>query len=536
MTTPRSTALAPVSAESESPALPERSGDILSSPAAFKHALSLSQMLAKSSMLPQAFRGKPEDVFMAIMLAQRMGEDVFTVLANVHFVNGKPGWGAPFLIARANASGLFTGPLEFEVTGKGESLAVTCSAASRATGKRLSKTVSLAMAKADGWTSNRKYASLPEQMLSYRAATFFIRLHCPSVLYGFRPVDEIEDVEAARGHRVETSYEEPPHASLPRSSARPDPGARAAVHAHGGGGVRPSTSEAAPALALSGSASPPVALVVPESATFTAVPSGEDAGEPRADEAGSTPRARATSSLSAQAPGEGDSGSPAGPVSDGNPSPAPSHVEASQGHAPAAQGAGPESPRRITRAKLAERQAAARRRRETDEQKAARKAGHDSTWEDAREGFAADLRKIASDMSIDAVSAWCESIGKPTPSRRTPQDRGQLLKALREGKAGQLFLAWADELVDVPQAESAAQKEREAQAEEEGAPVAVEAFSSAEAAIAWGMDKGAFASIEQAQEAYETAKREGQPANAAEMAAMWVAEVQHRLQAREVSS
>lgn len=503
-------------------------GDVLFDRNAFAHLKDLAQTLANSQLIPAHFRGKWEDVLLGCAMAQTMGESPLPLLQGMHVINGRVGWSSQFMLARVNASGKLRGGIRYREHGTGDDYAVTAYGTLADSGEEVAFTVTVAMAKSEGWwAKNPKWRNLTPLMCRYRSAAFLVRTHFPEVLLGYHDVEELRD-SSKRSTEAEAEYEDPSPASLPRSSARPDPGARAAAHAHGGGGVRPSTSETAPALALSDSASPPVALVVPESATFTAVPSGEDAGEPRADEAGSTPRARATSSLSAQAPGEGDSGSPAGPVSDGNPSPAPSHVEASQGHAPAAQGAGPEG-RRITRAKLAERQAAARRRRETDEQKAARKAGHDSTWEDAREGFAADLRKIASDMSIDAVSAWCESIGKPTPSRRTPKDRDQLLKALREGKAGQLFLAWADELVDVPQAESAAQKEREAQAEEEGAPVAVEVFASAEVALAWGMDKGAFASIEQARQAYETVKREGQPANAHEMAAMWVAEVQHRV-------
>jgi hypothetical protein len=172
--------------------------DILSSPAAFRHAMELATTLSRSQLLPQAFRGKPEDVFMAIMLARKMGEDVFTILSNVHFVNGKPGWSAPFLIARANASGVFDGELSWETTGSGETLAVTCSATLRKDGRRVSKTISMQMAKADGWTRNAKYTSIPEQMLSYRAATFLIRLYCPAILYGLHTTDEWEDVAASR--------------------------------------------------------------------------------------------------------------------------------------------------------------------------------------------------------------------------------------------------------------------------------------------------------------------------------------------------
>jgi hypothetical protein len=182
--------------------------DILSSPAAFRHAMELATTLSRSQLLPQAFRGKPEDVFMAIMLARKMGEDVFTILSNVHFVSGKPGWSAPFLIARANASGVFDGELSWETSGSGETLAVTCSATLRKSGRLVSKTVSMQMAKADGWTRNAKYTSIPEQMLSYRAATFLIRLYCPAILYGLHTSDECEDYMASRSP-VRVDYTDP---------------------------------------------------------------------------------------------------------------------------------------------------------------------------------------------------------------------------------------------------------------------------------------------------------------------------------------
>jgi hypothetical protein len=176
--------------------------DVLHDDGAFARVERMAQLLARSQLLPAAFRGKPEDVFFAFLIAQQMGVDVFTVLQSIHFVNGKPGWAAPFLISRANASGVFTDEIKFETTGEGPSLAVTASATLKKSGERVSRTVSLAMAAADGWTKNAKYRSLPEQMLSYRAATFLIRLYCPGILYGLRPTDELEDIEATRGRPV----------------------------------------------------------------------------------------------------------------------------------------------------------------------------------------------------------------------------------------------------------------------------------------------------------------------------------------------
>jgi hypothetical protein len=245
---------------------------------------------------------------------------------------------------------------------------------------------------------------------------------------------------------VETSYEDPPHTSPPSHSSRsPRPGEGQAASSPGGVTLQAAAREdGGPSLALSTAAISSSSGGAVESATSSAaaVP-GEDLG--------ASTRAEADSSILS-------------PPATLSPAPAPSTPV--PGGDPAAQAAGPgvlvddvdaietetvqaPPPKRITRAKLAERQAAARRRKETDEEKAARKAGHHPSWEGAREKFAADLRDIISDASIDSVSEWCESIRKPTPSHRNPGDRAQLLKALKEGRANAQYLAWADELVDV---------------------------------------------------------------------------------------
>lgn len=118
----------------------------------------------------------------------------------------------------------------------------------------------------------------------------------------------------------------------------------------------------------------------------------------------------------------------------------------------------------------------------------------------------------------------CE-LAATRPGNARPSQMGQVRR--------DRFLAWLQTPDGVAAYEQLLeQKEREAQAAEEGAPIAIEAFPSPEAAISWGMHKGAFATIEQARQAYETVKHEGLPANAEEMAAMWVAEVTSRIAAK----
>ena len=67
----------------------------------------------------------------------------------------------------------------------------------KSSGEEISYTIGIAEAKAEGWTKNTKYRTMPELMLRYRAATLLIRTHIPQVLNGMHMVEEIQDVQAA---------------------------------------------------------------------------------------------------------------------------------------------------------------------------------------------------------------------------------------------------------------------------------------------------------------------------------------------------
>ena len=57
-------------------------------------------------------------------------------------------------------------------------------------------TVTIQMAKDEGWynKSGSKWITMGEQMMMYRASTFFARSHCPNALMGFYTADELIDI------------------------------------------------------------------------------------------------------------------------------------------------------------------------------------------------------------------------------------------------------------------------------------------------------------------------------------------------------
>lgn len=192
--TPDSTDLQPVKPQGGAELILHDATDMFWDSAGFNHALRLGRMFAKSGLVP-----KHLDEFgcaIGVLMARQMRENPLTVLQAMYVVSGKPGWSAQYVIARAAQCGAFRGPIDWRIVGKGDDLEVTAFAMLAGSGAEVNFTASMAMARAEGWTSNKKYQTLPELMLRYRSATLLVRLYAPGVMLGLQTREEIEDVES----------------------------------------------------------------------------------------------------------------------------------------------------------------------------------------------------------------------------------------------------------------------------------------------------------------------------------------------------
>lgn len=212
---PQSTALATASANAATTG-------ILSNPAAFEHTWRVAKAFSMSQMVPPHFQGKPENCMVALLMAEQLEVNHLLALQNLTVIQGRPGFNAQFAIALANRRGPFAGPITWKSNGQGDGLEVSAHAVIKSTGEAVSVTVSMEMAKAEGWTKNPKYRSIPEQMLRYRSATWLIRLYCPEVLLGFGTSDELEDTAkpgAAPIEQVKVSEEPAAHSLVSQLNA-----------------------------------------------------------------------------------------------------------------------------------------------------------------------------------------------------------------------------------------------------------------------------------------------------------------------------
>jgi len=154
-----------------------------------KHA----EMYSRSDIIPDTYKGKPENCFIAINLARRLKLDPLTVMQNVFPVYGRLGMTTAFQNALVLRAGAFRGPITHSVNLEGQNLMVTAHATIASTGEKVSATVDMRMAQAEGWLRNPKYKSMPEHMLKYRATAFLIRQYAPAAYLGVPTHDEIVD-------------------------------------------------------------------------------------------------------------------------------------------------------------------------------------------------------------------------------------------------------------------------------------------------------------------------------------------------------
>ena len=164
----------------------------------FELAQRAAKLLAQSSLVPKEYQGNLPNCVIALNMAARMNADPLMVMQNLYIVHGKPGWSSQFLISTFNTSGKFSA-LRYEWVGEEgkDSWGCRAWAIEKATGEKLvGATVTIGLAKKEGWYNKNgsKWQTMPEQMLMYRAASWFIRAYAPELAMGMHTVEELGDI------------------------------------------------------------------------------------------------------------------------------------------------------------------------------------------------------------------------------------------------------------------------------------------------------------------------------------------------------
>lgn len=166
-------------------------------------------ILSKSNIIPAQFQRQPENVLIALDLASRMGQSPIILMQNLYIIQGKPSLSGQMVASLVRTSGQFEN-LELHYVGTPNTDTWGAYVSGIRNGKELKGTVvTLGMAKKEGWygKNGSKWQTIPQQMMGYRAWTYFGRLYAPEVLMGLHETTEVEDFIKIESTEVENPYE-----------------------------------------------------------------------------------------------------------------------------------------------------------------------------------------------------------------------------------------------------------------------------------------------------------------------------------------
>lgn len=164
----------------------------------FQMAARMADAMSKATIVPRDYQSNPGNCMIAIDTAARMGISPMMVMQNLYIVNGRPAWSSQWIIAAINASKKYSCDLQFEYGDAKEDGGLSCRAwAFDHMGNRVyGPKITMEMAKKEGWVGKNgsKWQTMPDVMISYRAASFFGRRNCPEITLGIYAEEEAASI------------------------------------------------------------------------------------------------------------------------------------------------------------------------------------------------------------------------------------------------------------------------------------------------------------------------------------------------------
>jgi len=125
---------------------------------------------SKSSLVPKAYIGKPEDIMVAVQMGMEIGLKPMTALQNIGVINGSPSVYGPIIVALVRNSPFFCEQSFMEtVGGKGDEVTASVTMRRKPDGKPLTKSFSVEDAKRAGLWGKDVWKKYPTDMLTWRA-------------------------------------------------------------------------------------------------------------------------------------------------------------------------------------------------------------------------------------------------------------------------------------------------------------------------------------------------------------------------------
>ena len=177
------------------------------SPQTFEQALTFSNYLADSDLVPKDFKGKPANCLVAMQWGAEIGLQPLQALQNLAVINGRPALWGDAVIALVRGSPLCEYVLESD-----DGTMATCKVKRRNEPEQV-RTFSMDDAKAAGLMGKAgPWTQYPKRMRQMRARAFALRDVFPDVLRGLPVAEEVMDTPTERHMGAADVVAPPPEA------------------------------------------------------------------------------------------------------------------------------------------------------------------------------------------------------------------------------------------------------------------------------------------------------------------------------------
>jgi len=168
-------------------------------PRTLDEAMEFSKLIAASELCPPGFRGKPQDVLIAVQMGNEIGIPPMQALQNIAVINGRPSMWGDLVIGLVQASGLLEWIEERDAQEAMTEQEGKCEVKRRNQPNTTARTYSMEMADKAGLTRRggpqAPWATHPGRMLQMRARSWALRDAFADVLKGLQFREEVGDYQ-----------------------------------------------------------------------------------------------------------------------------------------------------------------------------------------------------------------------------------------------------------------------------------------------------------------------------------------------------
>lgn len=161
-------------------------------PTTLQDAMEAAKIMASSTLVPEAFQGKPGDILIAGQMGAELGVSWMQALSNIAVINGRPCIWGDLMLALIRSHPDFE---SIEETYDKETQTATCVLKRKSDKKPVTQYFSWQDAIEAGLTGKDTYKKYKRRMLQMRARSWAVRDCMPDALRGISVAEEVMDLK-----------------------------------------------------------------------------------------------------------------------------------------------------------------------------------------------------------------------------------------------------------------------------------------------------------------------------------------------------